>query len=99
MEMQARLQAMATCKTPERIMLSLLQLAQDLGTEAPDGALRMPSLTHHLIAEHVGTSREVVSSQMSHMRRLGLISYTRKEIAVYCDAITEVLRSQGIAVN
>jgi hypothetical protein len=59
----------------------------------------MPSLTHHLIAEHVGTAREVVSAHMSHMRRLGLIRYTRKEIAVYCDAIAEALRSQGVAVN
>jgi CRP-like cAMP-binding protein len=99
LEMQARLQAMANCKTPERVMLSLLQLARELGTEAPDGALRMPALTHHLIAEHVGTSREIVSSQMSRLRLAGLIRYTRKEIAVYCDAMAEALRGQGVPVK
>ncbi|HJT86587.1 MAG TPA: Crp/Fnr family transcriptional regulator [Bryobacteraceae bacterium] len=96
MEMQDRIQAMAGCKTPERVMLSLLQLAASLGKQTPDGALQMPSLTHHLIAEHVGTSREIVSSQMSRLRRLGLVRYTRKEISIYCEAMEDALRTRGI---
>ena len=99
LEMQDRLQAMATCKTPERVMLSLLQLARKLGRETSDGALLMPSLTHYLIAEHVGTSREIVSSQMSRLRQLGMVRYTRKEISIYCDAMEESLRTQGVKVK
>jgi len=95
-DMEERMQAMAGCKTPERVMLSLIQLARQLGQSQPDGALRMASLTHHTIAEHVGTSREIVSSQMSRLRRLGLIVYSRRNIDVYCEAMEESLRTRGL---
>jgi CRP/FNR family transcriptional regulator, cyclic AMP receptor protein len=91
-----RMQAMATCMTPQRVMLALMQLARQLGEPRPDGAIRMASLTHHTLAEYVGTSREIVSSQMSHLRRRGLIQYSRQYIDVYCEAIEETLRSQGV---
>jgi CRP/FNR family transcriptional regulator, cyclic AMP receptor protein len=96
MEMEERMQAMATCKTPQRVMLSLIQLARRLGEQQADGSLRMATLTHHSIAEHVGTSREIVSSQMSRLRRLGLVQYSRKHIDVYCEAMEEALRSDGL---
>jgi hypothetical protein len=77
-------------------MLSLIQLAGRLGQQQPDGAMRMAALTHHTIAEHVGTSREIVSSQMSRLRRLGLIVYSRRHIDVYCEAMEDALRSDGL---
>lgn len=92
-ELEERMQAMATCMTPERVMLSLLQLARQLGESRPDGSLRMPSLTHHTLAEYVGTSREIVSSQMSGLRRRGLIQYSRQHIDVHCEAVEEALRN------
>jgi CRP/FNR family transcriptional regulator, cyclic AMP receptor protein len=96
LDMEERMQAMANCKTPERVMLSLIQLARRLGALQPDGAMRMAALTHHTVAQHVGTSREIVSSQMSRLRRLGLIVYSRRHIDVYCEAIEETLRGQGL---
>jgi len=99
LEMEERMQAMATCKTPQRVMLSLVQLARRLGEPQSDGALRMAALTHHAIAEHVGTSREIVSSQMSRLRRLGLVKYSRKYIEVYCDAVEDSFRSEGLNVR
>ena len=96
LDMEERMQAMAGCKTPERVMLSLIQLARRLGEPQPDGALRMLALTHHTIAEHVGTSREIVSSQMSRLRRLGLIAYSRRYLDVYSEAMEEALRSRGL---
>ena len=95
-ELSERMQAMATCMTPQRVMLALLQLARELGEPRPDGAIRMLSLTHHTLAEYVGTSREIVSSQMSNLRRRGLIQYSRQYIDVYCEAVEETLRSQGV---
>lgn len=74
LELQARIECMAFHKTPERVMLALLQLAADLGSPMPGGSLRVDSLTHHTIAEFVGTSREIVSFQMNRLRRLGLLS-------------------------
>jgi CRP-like cAMP-binding protein len=96
LELSERIQAMATCMTPQRVMLALLQLARQLGEPRPDGSVRMASLTHHTLAEYVGTSREIVSSQMSSLRRRGLIQYSRQHIDVYCDAVEETLRSQGV---
>jgi CRP/FNR family transcriptional regulator len=92
-----RMRAMATCKTPERVMLSLVQLAESLGKKQSDGAMQMPALTHRTIADHVGTSREIVSSQMNHLRRLGMVRYSRKQIEVYCDAMRDCLRNSGAA--
>jgi CRP/FNR family transcriptional regulator, cyclic AMP receptor protein len=96
LELSERLQAMATCMTPQRVMLALLHLARQLGEQRPDGAVRMASLTHHTLAEYVGTSREIVSSQMSNLRRRGLIQYSRQYIDVYCEAVEETLRNQGV---
>src|SRR5207245_1231913 len=59
--LQNRIESIAACKTPERIMLAVVQLACDLGTEKTvDGAVRLKSLTHQIIAEYTGTSREIV---------------------------------------
>jgi CRP-like cAMP-binding protein len=98
-DLEDRMQAMATCKTPERVMLSLLQLQRTLGEPQADGATRMASLTHMVIAEHVGTSREIVSAQMSRLRRLGMIRYSRKFIDIDCEAMEKALRNEGLVLR
>jgi CRP-like cAMP-binding protein len=97
-ELQDRIESMAVYKTPERIMLALGQLAVSMGTTMPDGATRIPALTHHTMAEYVGTSREIVTFQLNRLRRKGCLRYTRKFIDVYVPAIDEELRSQGIHI-
>jgi CRP-like cAMP-binding protein len=98
LELQDRIESMAVHKTPERVMLALLQLATDLGTPTPDGATRVASLTHHTIAEFVGTSREIVTFQMNRLRRLGLIRYSRKFIDVYAPAMRDSLKQHGASI-
>jgi CRP/FNR family cyclic AMP-dependent transcriptional regulator len=98
LDLQDRIESMAFRKTPERVMLALLQLAADLGAPLPDGSLRVASLTHQTIAEFVGTSREIVTSQMNRLRRMGLVRYSRKHIDVSAQALCENLRQQGINV-
>lgn len=97
-ELQDRIESMAVHKTPERVMLALLQLAEDLGSPMPDGSVRLASLTHHTIAEYVGTSREIVTFQMNRLRRMGLLRYTRKFIDVYTQALLDVLKQDGVTV-
>jgi CRP-like cAMP-binding protein len=89
---------MAVHKTPERVMLALVQLADDLGSPTADGSVRIASLTHHTIAEYVGTSREIVTFQMNRLRRMGLLRYSRKFIDINMMALQEVLREGGITV-
>lgn len=95
MELQARIVTMATYGIPERVSMSLIQLARTLGTPMEDGATRIGSLTQDTIAEFVGTSREMLSLQMNRLRRLGMIRYSRQFIDVYIQPLTESLREQA----
>jgi CRP-like cAMP-binding protein len=96
LELQERIESLAVHKTPERIMLALAQLAGTMGTPMPDNATRIPALTHHTLAEYVGTSREIVTFQLNRLRRKGCLRYTRKYIDVYVPAIDAELISQGV---
>ena len=95
LELQDRVEAMARYNIPERVLLALLHFATRLGSTEPDGRLRMSPLTHQTIAEYVGTSREVVTFQMNHLRLLGVIRYSRRYIAVDVAAAHASLREVG----
>jgi CRP/FNR family transcriptional regulator, cyclic AMP receptor protein len=97
-ELQDRIESMAIHQTQQRVMLALLQLADDLGTSTADGSVRLASLPHHTIAEYVGTSREIVTYQMNRLRRLGVLRYSRKFIDIRIETLREALRSEGVAV-
>jgi CRP-like cAMP-binding protein len=87
---------MAVCKTPERVALALVQLSEQLGTKEDDGSMRMAGLTHHTLAEYVGTSREIVTYQLNRLRRLGLLKYSRKHIDVYTREILQSFSGTGV---
>ena len=97
-ELQDRIESMAVYKTPERVMVSLIQLANSLGTPMADGGVRIGPLTHHTIAEYVGTSREIVTFQLNRLRRLGMLRYSRKYMDIYAEALKETLRQQGVGL-
>ena len=97
--LQDRIESMAVHKTQERVMVALIQLAQMMGNPLPDGATRLASLTHHTIAEYVGTSREIVTFQMNRLKRLGIIRYTRQYIDVHTETVEKALREQGIRLS
>jgi CRP/FNR family transcriptional regulator, cyclic AMP receptor protein len=97
--LQDRIESMAVHKTPERVMLAFIQLAEALGTDMADGSSRIAALTHHTIAEYVGTSREIVTFQMNRLRRMGLLRYSRRHIDIYAQAMAESLRHAGISVS
>jgi CRP/FNR family cyclic AMP-dependent transcriptional regulator len=95
-ELQARVESAARHEVPARVMLALAHLGSEFGTPVADGALRVPSITQRSIAEYIGTSREVVTQQMNRLRRIGVVSYSRKHIDVYLHAIRDELRHKGI---
>jgi CRP/FNR family cyclic AMP-dependent transcriptional regulator len=97
-ELQDRIQSMAIYKTPERVMVALIQLAGNLGTPMADGGVRIGALTHHTIAEYVGTSREIVTFQLNRLRRMGMLRYSRKYMDIYADVLKETLRQQGVVL-
>ena len=90
-ELQQRIESMALLRTPERMMLGLVQLANSLGTRMNDGSTRIEALTHLTLAEYVGTSREMVTLEMNRLRRLGMIRYSRKHIDIHIEPMMGVL--------
>jgi CRP/FNR family cyclic AMP-dependent transcriptional regulator len=97
--LQDRLFDVAVYKLPVRIMLGLARLVKDLGRPMDDGATRLPPLTHHAIAEYVGTSREIISSNMSHLRQRAILKYSRKYIDVYVPALLAELQKSGVDLS
>jgi CRP/FNR family transcriptional regulator len=93
-----RITTISNCKTGPRVMTALVELSRSIGTTTPQGALRITGLTHQAIAEYVGTSREIVTSEMNRLRRMGYVSYSRLHTDIYTGALTEWMRQQGIAV-
>jgi CRP/FNR family transcriptional regulator, cyclic AMP receptor protein len=94
LDYEERLQGFALDKTPERVVRSLLRFAERLGSRNEDGSIKIPPLTHQAISEYVGTSREIVTFQMNHLRQKGFLRYSRKGIQVYAEALGEYLHAQ-----
>jgi CRP/FNR family cyclic AMP-dependent transcriptional regulator len=93
-ERQPRLGIALVQMLVKRVVRSLLRFAERLGTRMEDGSIKIPPLTHQVISEYVGTSREIVTFQMNHLRQKGLLRYSRKGIQVYADALKEHLQVQ-----
>lgn len=93
-----RITTIANYKTGPRVMLALIQLSRSNGSTTPHGATRLSGLTHQAIADYVGTSREIVTSEMNRLRRLGYVSYSRLYTDIYVSALAEWMRQQGTRV-
>ena len=94
LDYQARLESFALDKTPERVVRSLLRFAERMGTPTDDGASASP-LTHQILAQYVGTTREIITFQMNQLRQKGLLRYSRKGIQIYPHALREYLTPAG----
>lgn len=94
-----RLAAQFSYRCPERVMLALTELARQLGSQQPDGSMRISGLTHHAIAEYVCTSREIVTAEMNNLRRHGYVTYSRRHIDVFVEPLTDKLREEQISVG
>jgi CRP/FNR family transcriptional regulator, cyclic AMP receptor protein len=95
LDCKERLQSFALEKTPGRVARSLLRFAGRVGEPQADGSVRIPPLTHQAIAEYVGTSREIVTSQMNFLRQRGYLTYSRKGINIYPDPLREYLLGEA----
>lgn len=92
--LQERVVGMAMLRISGRLALSLIQLAECLGKPTPDGRLRIRGLTHQEIADYTGTSREIISSEMSRLRSQGYLVYKRGQLDVSVESLHELLRQE-----
>ena len=73
-----RLQSMSLDLTEERLVRTLLKLADELGQSAPDGLAIGHYIKQQDLAQIVAARREVVSTLLNQLRQRGLVSYHRR---------------------
>jgi len=78
-----RVESLAQDNVLERLGRSLIRFSRRMGRPAAEGAVRMPPLAHTLLAQYVGTSREIVTHYMTEFRTRGFLTYSRKEILIH----------------
>lgn len=82
-----RIESLSVDSIDKRLARTLLRFSERLGTPQTDGSVVMEPLTHELLAQYIGTSRELVTCRMTKFRREGYLQYSRKEITLYRDAL------------
>ena len=76
----ARIESLAADPIGQRLIKSLLRLADELGEPNGRSTIHIMPITHELLARYVGTSREIITQHMSQLRRKGLVHYSRAGI-------------------
>jgi CRP/FNR family cyclic AMP-dependent transcriptional regulator len=89
-----RLESLSAEGTAQRLGRALVHFADRESGGSPDSEITIAPLTHEVLAHYVGTSREMVSHQMSEFRRQGYIRYSRKGISVQRDDLGRWLRQR-----
>jgi CRP/FNR family transcriptional regulator len=92
LEFKDRIESLTVDPMPRRLARTLIRLSERLGAPQDDGSVRMQPLTHELLSQHVGTTREAITQQMNRFRRQGFVCYTRRDMVLYRGAFKEWLR-------
>ena len=87
-----RMESFAREKVPQRLGRALITLSDRFGGPEADGSMRCVRFSHELLAQYVGTAREVVTAHMGQFRKQGYIRYSRKAIYLKRDAMEQWLR-------
>lgn len=86
-----RIESLASDNIERRLARALIHFSERLGCAIGDGSFRMMPLTHELLSQYVGTSREIITCYMNQFRREGYLQYSRKAIVLYPEAIKKTL--------
>jgi CRP/FNR family transcriptional regulator len=90
-----RLESFSVESTAPRLARSLLHFGERFGGPPDGGSITIAPLTHEILAQYVGTSREIVTHYMAEFRRQGYIRYSRRGITVHFDGLQAWLRASG----
>jgi CRP/FNR family cyclic AMP-dependent transcriptional regulator len=88
-----RIESLAVDNIARRLARSLLEFSERMGVVQDDGLVRLIPFTHELLAQCVGTSREIVTHYMNLFRRQNFMKYSRKGITLNREALQEWLRN------
>jgi CRP/FNR family transcriptional regulator len=84
-----RLESFASDTIERRLARALIRFSERFGKVLEDGSIEMMPLTHAMLSQYVGTSREIITHHMTEFRRHGYLRYSRKEVVIYPDAIMQ----------
>jgi CRP/FNR family transcriptional regulator, cyclic AMP receptor protein len=87
-----RIESFSLDNIARRLARTLIRFSERLGTTSDDGSVQMIPFTHALLAQYVGTSREIVTQNMNQFRRRGYLRYSREGILLNRDAMRDWLR-------
>jgi len=93
-DLTKRIESFSIDDISRRLARTLIRLAERMGTTEHDGSIRLMPLTHELLSQYVGTSREVVTLHMNRFRRQGYLRYSRKSMILYPGAFQEWLKQE-----
>jgi CRP-like cAMP-binding protein len=82
-----RIASLAQETIERRLARSLIRFSERLGTPEESGSVWMRPFTHEMLSRYVGTSREIVSHYMNRFRNQGYVTYSRRGIRLYRDAL------------
>jgi CRP/FNR family transcriptional regulator, cyclic AMP receptor protein len=88
-----RIESFSVDTIARRLARALLRFSERMGHVTETGPVEMSPLTHELLAQYVGTRREIVTHHMNQFRRQGYLLYSRKGILVHQDMIRASLIS------
>lgn len=95
LDFRHRVESLSTDNVASRVARSLIRFSERLGQVQEDGSVLMAPLTHGLLAQYVGTSREIVTLYMTQFRRKGFLQYSRKGIQLYRANMSAWLRDNS----
>jgi CRP-like cAMP-binding protein len=90
-----RIGSFSTDNVARRLARCLIRLSERMGDPEDEGSVRMPPFTHELLAEDIGTSREIVTHYMNQFRKQGYLQYSRRGIVLYRDTFHNWLRNDS----
>jgi CRP-like cAMP-binding protein len=91
-ELTWRMESLAVDTIHVRVARSLIRLSGRIGTRQEDGSAKMAPLTHKMLSQYIGSTREIVTHHMTEFRKLGYLNYSRNGIVIYRDALIEWLQ-------
>ena len=86
-ELAERIESFSFEQIEHRLARSLIHFSERLGRILEDGSIGMMPITHELISQYIGTSREQVTQGMNAFRRLGYVRYSRTGLVLYPEAL------------
>ena len=95
-ELTSRIESLSIDTIERRLARALLRFSERLGAPEEDGSVKMMPFTHEMLAQYIGTSREIVTHYMTRFRKQGYISYSRQGILLFRHALTMLLNKNNL---